>query len=301
MKQFIISLDLGTTTLKIALFDNEGVLVAVVTKEYSLLTPRVSWVEEDLEVYWDIISKKYWVDILYYIGIDESRLPVIMESAEQVDTIKPDVAKELGLTTNTIICTGALDRAAGAIGAALAICVPLAEPTFDSNMCMPLHYFTLPNMYMMHTFTNRGMTLRWFRDVFCQLEMPTANLTHEDAYDLISKETAGISAGSLAPDVKSTAKDVIYGFTLMHGKEHFARAILESVGYIVKCNIEEIVAEGNSLKVKGLFGLDLFGYRYVGDAVTLNKRAVAEIELPLVAHSLIISLKVLFLNRLIKL
>lgn len=399
MKQYIIGLDLGTTALKIALFDNKGKLQGAITKEYSLITPQVSWVEEKPEVYWDafktglvellqktgceadkikalgisaqgetlffvdkdgkplrnsivwldnraqpqaealqkyfgneicykrtgqvsfeacwpaskilwikenepevfnktakflliedyfiyrlcgqyvsegsllcsttywdIISKKYWTEMLDYMGINEDRLPKIMESGEQVDAIMPDVAKELGLSTNTIICTGALDQAAGAIGvgnikegmfsenigAALAICVPVSKPTFDPNMCMPLHYFALPDMYMIHTFTNGGMTLRWYRDNFCQLEMTMAELTQEDAYDLLSKEAASVPAGSdglvmlphlagsLAPDVKSTAKGVFYGFTLMHGKAHFTRAIMEGVGYIVKRNIEAL-------------------------------------------------------------
>jgi sugar (pentulose or hexulose) kinase len=412
MKQYIIGLDLGTTALKIALFDDEGLIKGVVTKEYDLMTPQASWVEvspkvywdsfkaglsellekcnceasnikalgisaqgetlffvdeegkhlrnaivwldnraqkqaENLQAhfgnetcykrtgqvsfeacwpsakilwvkenepkifektakflliedyfiyrlcgkyvsegsllcsttYWDIITKKYWGDMLDYIGIDESQLPKIMESGEEVCPISEDIAIELGLASNTIICTGALDQAAGAIGvgnikegmfsenigAALAICVPVSKPTYDPNMCMPLHYFALPNMYMMHTFTNGGMTLRWFRDQFCQLESSIAKLTKEDAYDLISKEANTIPAGcdglvmlphlagSLAPDVKTTAKGVFYGFTLMHTKAHFARAIMESLGYIVKRNIEALsdmgieVTELNSL------------------------------------------------------
>jgi len=399
MKQYIIGLDLGTTALKIALFDEDGGLKGVVTKEYDLLTPKASWVEEKPEVYWDafksglseliekcgcdssdikalgisaqgetiffvdekgkplrdaivwldnraqeqaekltdkfgnemcykrtgqvsfeacwpaakilwvkenepevfektakflliedyfiyrlcgryvsegsllcsttywdIITKKYWSEMLDYLGIDESKLPEIMESGEQVGAIENEVAKELGLTTNTIICTGALDQAAGAIGvgnvkegmfsenigAALAICVPVSKPTYDPNMLMPLHYFALPDVYMMHTFTNGGMTLRWYRDQFCSLESSVAELTKEDAYDIISKQADTVPAGSdglvmlphlagsLAPDVKSTAKGVFYGFTLMHKKAHFARAIMESVGYIVKRNIEAL-------------------------------------------------------------
>ena len=53
MKQYIIGLDLGTTALKIALFDEAGELQSVVTKEYSLITPEVSWVEEQRKVYWE--------------------------------------------------------------------------------------------------------------------------------------------------------------------------------------------------------------------------------------------------------
>ncbi len=50
---------------------------------------------------------------------------------------------------------------------------------------------------------------------------------------------------------------------------------------VLKGDIDEIIAQGNALKEKGIYGIDLLGYRYVGDAVELNRRAVAEIDLPL--------------------
>ena len=52
-KQYIIGLDLGTTALKIGIFDQNGELVGVSTQEYQLITPQVNYVEEDLEVYWN--------------------------------------------------------------------------------------------------------------------------------------------------------------------------------------------------------------------------------------------------------
>lgn len=403
-KQYIIGLDLGTTALKIGIFDQNGELVGVSTQEYQLITPQVNYVEEDLEVYWnsfraglnelltknslppedivslsfsaqgetlafmgkdgkplrnaivwldnraqkqadelraalggdevcyrvtgqvsfeacwpaskvlwvrenepeifakidkiilledyfihrmcgryvaegsllcsttywDINTKKYWPEMLEVLGITEDMLPEIMESGEPVGQLLPDVARELGLTTNLTVCTGALDQAAGAmgvgnihegmisenIGAALAICVPVNKPVFDPNRQMPLHYFPIPDTYMIHTFTNGGMTLRWFRDAFCQMEMGVAGIDGEDAYDIIGREVMQVApgsdglimlphlAGSNAPDVKSNAKGVFYGFTLLHRKAHFARAIMESLAYIVRRNLEALESMG---------------------------------------------------------
>ncbi|MEW6201930.1 MAG: FGGY family carbohydrate kinase, partial [bacterium] len=45
MRELIIGLDLGTTALKIALFDKGGKIVAVSTQEYPLLTPQTDHVE----------------------------------------------------------------------------------------------------------------------------------------------------------------------------------------------------------------------------------------------------------------
>lgn len=413
MANYIIGLDLGTTALKIAIFDQAGNLMGVSTQEYQLITPEVNYVEEDLEVYWDsfkkglgellaetgvepasiialamsaqgetlafldkdgkplrnaivwldnraqrqadklrealggdevcyrrtgqvsfeacwpaskilwvrenepevfaktakfvlledyfiyrmcgryvaegsllcsttywdINTKKYWPEMLEQLGIREDQLPEIRESGEAVAPLLPEIARELGLTTNLMICTGALDQSAGAmgvgnvregmisenIGAALAICVPVNKPVFDPNRQMPLHYFPLPDTYMIHTFTNGGMTLRWFRDLFCQAELNVGGLSGMDAYDIIGREAAQVPpgsdglimlphlAGSLAPDVKSSAKGVFYGFTLLHKKGHFARAIMESLAYIVRRNLE--VLEGMGIQVSEIRSL----------------------------------------------
>lgn len=78
---------------------------------------------------------------------------------------------------------------------ALAICVPVSKPVFDPARKMPLHYFGLPDTYMIHTFTNGGMTLRWFRDKFCTVEMMAEQMGGLDAYDMISREVDQIPPG----------------------------------------------------------------------------------------------------------
>ena len=55
--QLLIGLDVGTTALKVALFDGKGTLLAVSTQEYALLTPKVNYVEVDAEVYWQSLKK----------------------------------------------------------------------------------------------------------------------------------------------------------------------------------------------------------------------------------------------------
>jgi xylulokinase len=220
--------------------------------------------------YWDIRTRKYWPEMLDYLGIGEEKLPRIVESGEAVAKLKPEIARELGLSPETVVCSGALDQAAGAIGvgniregmfsenigAALAICVPVNKPLFDPNRCMPLHYFPIPGMYMLHTFTTGGMTMRWFRDTFCDDEITLGRLTGEDPYAVMDKEALTVPpgseglvmlphlSGSLAPDVNSKARGVYFGFTLKHRKPHFIRAVMESVGYILNRNLEALAAMG---------------------------------------------------------
>ena len=217
-------------------------------------------------VYWNITTKRWWKEMLAYLDISERQLPEIREPGEAIGPVLPDVAAELGLSPRTIVCTGALDQAAGAIGvgniaegifsenigAALAICSPVRKPVFHESRTLPIHYFGIPDMYMMHSFTTGGMVLRWFRDAFCGMEKQVGDLTGSDAYDLLGREAAGVAPGceglivlphlngSMAPDVNSKAKGVFYGITLKHQKPHFIRAIMESLGYLVRRNIEAL-------------------------------------------------------------
>lgn len=224
--------------------------------------------------YWDIIHKCYWAEMLEYMNVKEKQFAPVYESGEAIGKIQPEVARELGLPENLTVCTGALDQAAGAIGAgnckegmfsetigaALAICAPVSRPVFDPNRRMPLHYFAVPDTYMIHTFTNGGMTLRWFRDKFCQVEMQAQELGLDDAYNMISKEVARVPAGSdglimlphlagsNAPDVNAKAKGVWFGFTLQHTRAHFMRSVMESLGYIIKRNIDAMEDMGIHVK-----------------------------------------------------
>lgn len=217
-------------------------------------------------VYWDINTKTWWKDMLDYLGIKLEMMPEIKESGEPVGRILPAIADELGLSTETMVCTGALDQAAGAIGvgnirpgvfsentgAALAICATVDHPVFDPKKRMPCHYHGIPDTYMAHTFTTGGMVLKWYRDNFCQQEMNVGFLSGMDAYDILGREAGMISPGSdglvmlphlqgaMAPEANPKAKGVIYGFTLLHTKAHVARAILEAIACIVKRNIEVI-------------------------------------------------------------
>lgn len=224
--------------------------------------------------YWDIVRKVYWPEMLDFLGIQEDQLPPVLESGVAVGKILPEIARELGLPEKLTVCTGALDQAAGAIGAgniregmfsetigaALAVCAPVSHSVFDPNRRMPLHYFAVPDTYMIHTFTNGGMTLRWFRDKFCPVEMEAQGLGLDDAYNMISKQVAQVPAGSEglvmlphlagsnAPDVNAKAKGVWFGFTLQHTRAHFMRAVMESLGYIVRRNIDALADMGIQVK-----------------------------------------------------
>jgi len=231
--------------------------------------------------YWDFQKKIWWPEMLKYMGINEDSLPEIRESGEIVGTIKPEVASELGLSPETIITTGALDQACGAIGvgnikpgiisvntgAALAICATVDKPFFDPEGNLPLHYHAMPDTYFAHTCTMGGMVLRWFRDGFCQPEMTAGTLSGIDAYDIMSKEAAQVAPGcdglvmlphlqgAWAPEFNPKAKGVFYGITLHHTRPYFIRAIMEAIAYAIRNSISVLEEKGiRACEVRSLGG-----------------------------------------------
>lgn len=64
----------------------------------------------------DVAHKCYSKEMLDICGITEEQLPKLYESFESVGTLKSDVAAELGLGSGIVICAGAGDNAAAAVG-----------------------------------------------------------------------------------------------------------------------------------------------------------------------------------------
>jgi xylulokinase len=104
------------------------------------------------------------------------------------------------------------------------------------------------------------MALRWFRDQFGQEEMRAARTQNRDAYDLLGELAASIEpgcegltmlphlAGAFSPEYNADARGVFFGFTLRHTKAHFARAILESIAFMLKRNLDLMQSLGVAVR-----------------------------------------------------
>ncbi len=64
----------------------------------------------------DVRNRRWSKEMLELCGLKESQMPKLYESAEPVGTLKPEVASLFGLPSDVIVCGGAGDNAAAAIG-----------------------------------------------------------------------------------------------------------------------------------------------------------------------------------------
>lgn len=64
----------------------------------------------------DVEHKRWSPEMLELCGLRESQMAKAFESYEAVGTLKPDMARALGLAETTVVCAGAGDNAAAAVG-----------------------------------------------------------------------------------------------------------------------------------------------------------------------------------------
>ena len=127
--------------------------------------------------YFDIYEKHYWTQMLDAIGIDETRLPPLVEPCSVAGPLTASAAQALGLTQDTLVNVGTLDHFAGMIGTGnvrpggvtlstgtvMALAVMAQEPApRDSGIAM--HYGFLPDTHvMLPVAESGGVSLEWFR------------------------------------------------------------------------------------------------------------------------------------------
>ena len=57
MAEYILGIDMGTTSMKVAVYDHSGKQQSAAVVEYSLLTPSTNFVEAEPGIYMDAIQK----------------------------------------------------------------------------------------------------------------------------------------------------------------------------------------------------------------------------------------------------
>ena len=215
----------------------------------------------------DIVNYKPWDEMLSFIGISSDQLPPIVGSGYIVGPLTCDAAEELGLSERTLVVTAGMDQACGAVGSgniapgvvtettggSLNLLATIDEHSIDSARAVPIQCHILPDTYIALPWCQTaGMVLKWFRDGFCAHEVDEAIRTGGDAYDLLSDLAGTINpgcdglimlphlAGAMCPEFDMNARGVFFGIDLSHGRAHFVRAIMESIAYMLRRNIESI-------------------------------------------------------------
>jgi len=229
----------------------------------------------------DINSGDWWPDMLKYIGVDPDALPEIKNSGEIIGEMTDQAAKEIGLSGETLVVTGAIDQAASTIGAGnigpgiitestgstLAICVNTKQPVFDYNQRIPCHYHAVKGEYFLLPWCQTaGMVYKWFRNEFLKGKYYTGTSDDPELFNEMDQEASAIPpgseglimlphlAGAFTPESNPDARGVFFGISLDTRRPHFERSILESVAFMLKRNLDllqEMGVEINEIRSIG--------------------------------------------------
>ena len=219
----------------------------------------------------DIRTHGWWGEMLQAVGVGPERLPELVRPGTVVGTLTLEAAEALGLPRSVRVVAGGMDQGAGAVGVgnfggpvisestggALTLQATVDRHGGDPSGQTPVYVHSAPDRYLYcPVCPTGGMALTWFRDQFGGEEVARAAREGRNAYDLLTALAAGVSPGAdgltmlphlmgaFSPEYEPDARGALYGFTLHHGKPHFARAVLESVAFMLRRNLELLAGAG---------------------------------------------------------
>lgn len=224
------------------------------------------------------IEKISWVD-RQVAGINPyTHLPELLWSCEVAGQVTAEAARLTGLAQGTPVIAGTMDAAAEAISAGHNRFGDMMMMVGSSNSLIVKtdHLIRTPNFWGLNWLepgtyavvggmATVGSLTRWFRDHFSPLELAQQTSGGMNAYaalaELLKVSPAGARGlialpyfnGERTPVSDPEAKGVLFGLTLQHTRADVYRALLESIGFGLRHNLEMMQAEG--VKAERILGI----------------------------------------------
>ena len=259
--------------------------IGKVVEVHGLLAHRLtgewvtSWASADPMGLVDMATFDYDDGLLDAVGLDRSQLCELRAPGSILGTLRPEVARELGLAAGLPIVAGAGDGQCAQLGtgitspgrAYLNLGTGIVSGTSSDEYRYGQEFRTLsgpvPGTYTLETFMGGGtFNLNWFVEKFSGVDTRALGLdvtpeqVWETAAAILPPGAHGLLAlpywaGALTPYWDHNARGVLLGLTGVHGKAHVYRALLEGIAYeqrlltsgaeaVLPSPITEIVALG---------------------------------------------------------
>ena len=213
----------------------------------------------------DVPHRCWSKELLKMLQIDQDLLGKVYESCEVTGTLKAEIAELLGLSTQTVVVGGAGDNAAAAVGTGVVedgkafttigtsgvVFAHTSSMAMDTKGRVHTCCAAVPDSWhVMGVTQGAGLSLKWFRDNFCDAEKQTAKLMGVDEYYLMDKEAEQVPVGAnrllylpylmgeRTPHLDPNARGVFFGLSAVHTKRDMLRAVLEGVTYSLRDCVE---------------------------------------------------------------
>jgi len=217
----------------------------------------------------DVPGRRWSDEVLEALQIDKSMLGKVYESCEVTGTLLPEIAEKTGLTADVKVVGGAGDNAAAAVGTGIVrdgtafttigtsgvVFAHSSQVSIDKKGRVHTCCCAVPGAWhIMGVTQGAGLSLKWFKDEFCQDYVAEAKAQGKDVYDLINEDVKTIPAGSdkliylpylmgeRTPHLDPDCRGVFFGLSAIHTKKHLLRAVMEGVSYSL-CDCNQILKE----------------------------------------------------------
>lgn len=209
----------------------------------------------------NIRERKWSEEICEAIGLSPEVLPKLYESQDISGYITKEAAAETGLSEGTVVCGGAGDNPAAAIGTGVykegkafttigtsAVVYAVSdEIRIDPKGRVHSLCASVPGKWTVMSCTQAaGLSLQWLRRNICTEEVQKAKESGKDAYFIMSEEAeqVPIGAGKLiyepylmgerSPHLDPDCRGTFIGLSAGHTRANLIRAVMEGVSYSQK-------------------------------------------------------------------
>lgn len=216
------------------------------------------------------VPNRCWSDeVLEKLDIDKSLLAKVYESCEITGNITSKAAELTGLKEGTPVVGGAGDNAAAAVGTGIVsdgkafttigtsgvVFAHTSEIQIDPKGRVHTFCCAVPGCWHIMGVTQAAcLSLKWFRDNFCDTEVKEANEKGVSEYFIMDNEAEKIAIGSdkllylpylmgeRTPHLDPDIRGIFFGISAMHTRAHFIRAVMEGVAYSLR-DCKNIISE----------------------------------------------------------
>lgn len=206
---------------------------------------------------------KWDEDFLSTLKLSPKLFPDIREPGKVIGNVSKKAAEEIGFSTETQVVMGCIDGIVASLGAGASKEGEAYEITGTSTV---IGYISdkkpeseildsLPGLFegtwlTVSTMSTTGALLNWFLEKFGEPSEVKEENPDADSYDLLTQEASRVPpgadglvalpyfSGARAPLNNMDARGALAGLSLEHGRGHIIRALLESVGFGVRRNLE---------------------------------------------------------------
>ena len=218
----------------------------------------------------DVKARRWSKEMLETCGVSEGQMPKLFESWEPVGTLRPEVARELGLSETVKVVAGAGDNAAAAVGTGTVTngacnlslgtsgTIFIASDTFGVDPHNALHSFAHANgkYHLMGCMLSAASCNKWF----CDEILRTEDYAAEQAP--ITEEKWGANdvfflpylMGERSPINDTDARGAFIGLSMGTTRADMVQAVLEGVAFAIRDSFEVAKSLGLDIRRSALCG-----------------------------------------------